>query len=364
MDSYICPLCDGRFAFVGTGNQPVTCTTCESTYGRVVECVRHSELPVENAFATPTDAAIAREATTPTVASGFYEGLPPMPMATQAERPARWRFPWISASAVGLIFAVLGCLLITTVQRVRDAASRTRSTNNLKILGLAAHGFHDANKRLPFNGTKPAVGGDNTSGSWAFMLLPYLDEKAMYDNVDRTRGLPVLLCPGRGRPVMCAYDGGPGAWSDYCLNPFLNSNIGQADARDKGRTMMGITDGSSNTIFAGHGRLRAAYYGMAKTDYGFTASIFIGGSEGTCRGNPNVVMAPDANDAKPGEWGGPFSQGCLMAMCDGTVRMFPYTLVGGQIDYGGRAYPFPAVAGFLTPNGGETSAPCGDKNGD
>lgn len=322
-------------------------------------------MPVEHAFATPDDAAIARLATPSTkVAGGFCEGLPPMPVPTAAERQARWRFPWITAVTTGFVILVLLAFLVPAVQKVRDAAARTQSTKNLKSIAPAAYGFYDANKRLPFNGTKPAVDGDNTSGSWAFMLLPYLDEKAMYDNVDRTRGLPGLLCQGRGRPMMCTDDARPGAWSDYCINPFLNSNIGQADGRDKGRTLVGITDGSSNTIFAGHGRLQPAHYAKDQADFGFTGTIFNGGSEGTCRGNPNVLMARDGNDAKPGEWGGPFSQGCLMAMADGTVRLFPYTLADGHIDYGGSGYPFSSVAVFLTPSGGETSLLCGDKNGD
>ena len=40
-----------------------------------------------------------------------------------------------------------------------------------------------------------------------------------------------------------------------------------------------------------------------------------------------------------GSWGGPFSQGGLMCMGDGTVRMFPYALEN--------------VSAFLTPAGGE-----------
>ncbi len=363
MASYICPLCDARFESVVSGDSPVNCTACESTFGRIVECVREAETPVENAFATPRDAATARMVTTPTVVGGFCEGLPPMPVPTNAERPIGWRFPWGTAVVIGLIMFVFVGLMTPAVQKVREASARTQSTNNLKNLGLASHGFHDANKRLPFNGVKPAIGGDASSGSWIFMLLPYIDEKPMFDQIDRTRGIPALLCPGRGRPQMCSDEGGAGAWSDFCINPFLNSSIGQADARDNNRTMTGITDGTSNTIFFGHGRLRADYYSLTSATRGFTATIFIGGSESTCRGNPNVVMARDAYDAQPGDWGGPFSQGCLMAMGDGTVRMFPYTgMVGGNIDSNGVAYPFRSAATFLTPSGGEAVTLCGDKD--
>ncbi len=362
MACFICPLCDARYESRGSGDSPVQCAACESAFGRVVECVRQPETPVENAIATPRDAAIARVGTATT--GGFCEGLPPMPLPTDAERPIGWRFPWASAVLVGLILIVLVGLFTPAVRKVREASARTQSTNNLKNLVLSAHGFHDANKRLPFNGTKPAIGGDATSGSWVFMMLPYLDEKPMFDREDRSHGLPALLCPGRGRPLMCNDEGNAGAWSDFCINPFLNSTIGQADAPDKKVTLVSITDGTSNTIFCGHGRLRSEHYTLTSATRGFTATIFTGGSEGTCRGNPNVVMARDANDAQPGEWGGPFPQGCLMAMGDGTVRMFPYSLAGGTIDSMGMSNSISTVAPFLTPNGGEVSALCGGDKGD
>src|ERR1043165_487462 len=49
----------------------------------------------------------------------------------------------------------LGCFPLG-ISKVRQAAARTQSTNNLKNIGLSFHGFHDANTRLPFNGTKAA----------------------------------------------------------------------------------------------------------------------------------------------------------------------------------------------------------------
>ena len=63
------------------------------------------------------------------------------------------------------------------------------------------------------------------------------------------------MCPGRGRPALCTGNGGPGAWTDYFLNPFIHDPNGAFDAPDKKLTLVQMTDGTPNTIFAGHGQI-------------------------------------------------------------------------------------------------------------
>src|SRR5207244_2231462 len=96
--------------------------------------------------------------------------------------------------------------------------------------------------------------------------------------------------------------------------------------------MGGILDGASNTIFVGHGQIRPDDYGSTDAIPGFTTTFFNGGNPAMCRGNTKVVHARDSAESMPGQWGGPFSQGSLMGMGDGTVRMFPYTITGGTIE--------------------------------
>jgi hypothetical protein len=63
--------------------------------------------------------------------------------------------------------------------------SRTLSANNLKYIGLAIHGYHDANKRLP---SALTGGASDPAGkpllSWRVALLPFLDEDALYKQFD------------------------------------------------------------------------------------------------------------------------------------------------------------------------------------
>ena len=261
-----------------------------------------------------------------------------------------------------VVVPVLIALLVPAVQKVREAAARTQSTNNLMQIGLAMHGFHDSNKRMPFNGceglppgvfgqpySKIAIPGSVTSGSWGFQILPFLDQARAFNQADRTAIVPPLLCPGRGRPPVEI----AGAWSDYFYNNYLNASdkASQADAFDQKRTLVGVTDGTSNTIFAGHGSINRQQYSLGQ-NVTLCSTVFNGGTFGTARagnnvqqfgGNPTGITFRRDDDTAPtlGSWGGPFPGGGLMVMGDGAVRIFPYHTNNLGV--------------FLTPNGGENA---------
>ena len=92
--------------------------------------------------------------------------------------PHRRGFTLIELLVVIAIIAILIGLLVPAVQKVREAAARAQTTNNLKQCALAAHSAHDAFKKFP-----PHFGpyGQITGkGSFHVHLMPYLEQGPLY----------------------------------------------------------------------------------------------------------------------------------------------------------------------------------------
>lgn len=61
----------------------------------------------------------------------------------------------------------------------RENARRTRTVTNLKHLGLAMHNYYEVHKSFPPSGTVSKDGKQRLL-SWRVMILPYLDQEALY----------------------------------------------------------------------------------------------------------------------------------------------------------------------------------------
>jgi prepilin-type N-terminal cleavage/methylation domain-containing protein len=200
-------------------------------------------------------------------------------------RPLRKAFTLIELLVVIAIIAILIGLLIPAVQKVREAAMRTQSINNLKQIALAFHSYHDANLELPHNGvayydswdfaqggTGPLVTPTSWPGNqapapawsagctWAYKILPYVEQGNLYTNwfpdwlnqkyTEFQTPIKIYLDPARpGSGVATTnnaasytwnapYDGGPpalnttGPVSDYAANGLLiGSGMNTTDAQ-------------------------------------------------------------------------------------------------------------------------------------
>jgi prepilin-type N-terminal cleavage/methylation domain-containing protein/prepilin-type processing-associated H-X9-DG protein len=104
-------------------------------------------------------------------------------------------FTLIELLVVIAIIAVLIALLLPAVQAAREAARRSQCTNNLKQLGLAMHNYHDTIGTFPIgvmgirspyltNSNYPLGTGTNNRRTWAFMLLPYLEQGSVFQAIN------------------------------------------------------------------------------------------------------------------------------------------------------------------------------------
>jgi prepilin-type N-terminal cleavage/methylation domain-containing protein len=295
-------------------------------------------------------------------------------------RKKRRGFTLIELLVVIAIIAVLVGLLLPAVQKVREAAARMSSSNNLKQIGLAMHSFHDAHNFFPHNGGKFAVAGSQTAppskfvmnnlalgypdptqsarnqpGCALWQILPYLEQANAYNSDAWQTPIKTYLEPGRGRDVVVATSGSANGmptsrqnqgWAmlDYAINLVALGNqfglryIGPVGGPAPGpwttgnQTIAGITDGTSNTILAGQKFVAVSQYNAG--GWSFDSPLWSGGDNGTSRGYRGWPQATDAisgalklDSAFTGNdrvFGGPYAGGVLFVFFDGSVHTITY----------------------------------------
>lgn len=111
-------------------------------------------------------------------------------MSACRQKP-RGGFTLVELLVVIAIIGILIALLLPAVQAAREAARRSQCSNNLKQIALATHNYHDKHNCLPPgvvdpHGVLSGFGhGDRKWTNWAISILPYIEQKPLYDQYDQ-----------------------------------------------------------------------------------------------------------------------------------------------------------------------------------
>jgi prepilin-type N-terminal cleavage/methylation domain-containing protein len=298
-------------------------------------------------------------------------------------------FTLVELLVVIAIIGVLVALLLPAVQAAREAARRMHCQNNLKQIGLGFHNHTDTYGHLPTGGWGWGWVGDadqgagiKQTGSWPFNILPFIEQKTIWDMSSGNPGPPkfaaldamvkipvkTYVCPSRRKPTVWPitstshknYDQvvsgaksdygancGDVPWNEYSegppgLDPTAPMRPDQVPSgKDQGpRTYTGIsfacstvrlaeiTDGTSSTIMVGEKFLHPRKW-IDGTDPSDNENMYTGFDNDHYRSTGAAYFPPKADNPNLGTlqvYGSAHPSVFNIVLCDGSVRGLSYNI--------------------------------------
>jgi type II secretory pathway pseudopilin PulG len=189
----------------------------------------------------------------------------PETVSLPVEKPSTpFRFRLVELLVVLGVIAVLVALLLPFVRTSGEASRRSQCSNHLKQIGIALHNYADTYGSLPPAYTVDAAG--NRLHSWRTLILPYLEQKSLYDKVDlskpwddpanqpaRETRVSVYACPSANLAT--------GHTTYLAVDTPVSAMPGST-----GRTFADISDGTSQTLVVFEVDKKHAVHWMDPTD--------------------------------------------------------------------------------------------------
>jgi len=255
---------------------------------------------------------------------------------------SRRAFTLIELLVVIAIIAILIALLVPAVQKVREAAARLTCVNNLKQIALGLHGYHDLNKKFPSGYTMKLNASGQEIGpgwGWASQFLEHVEQAPLRSQLNftvdlanashatpRVQRIAVFVCPsdedvGKFTPPGATIQLAHSSYVAVFGNNEIEDDPGAGNGvffRNSQIRMLGITDGTSNTLFVGERaakRFTASWTGVIAGLDEAQALVL-----GTCDHTPNSPTGHKEDFASQ------HTAGVNFAYADGTVRMINFTI--------------------------------------